>query len=154
MGISVSMDNSKIMSVKIISVAKQLPKHTRSTADILPYLEVWLAGQEERFMRKVLKIFENAGVDRRYSIMEAEEVFLNTSFEEKNDIYIREVIKLAESALLKSLEKANQIMLNIHNKGKEVCGIYPLEIAETKMDTVHSLAKNQGFPLKSTLEKE
>ena len=95
------------MSVKIISVAKQLPKYTRSTADILPFLEVWLSGQEDRFIRKVLKIFENAGVDRRYSIMDAEDVFLNTSFEEKNDIYIREVIKLAESALLKSLEKAN-----------------------------------------------
>ena len=107
MGISLSMDNSKMMSVKIISVAKQLPKHTRSTADILPFLEVWLSGQEERFTRKVLKIFESAGVDRRYSIMDAEEVFLNTSFEEKNDIYVREVIKLAEGALLKSLEKAN-----------------------------------------------
>jgi len=95
------------MSVKIISVAKQLPKYTRLTADILPYLEVWLSGQEERFKRKVLKIFENAGVDRRYSIMDAEEVFLNTSFEEKNEIYVREVIKLAESALLKSLEKVN-----------------------------------------------
>ncbi|WP_339916257.1 type III polyketide synthase [Yeosuana marina] len=95
------------MSVKIISVAKQLPKYTRSTADILPYLEVWLSGQEDRFKRKVLKIFENAGVDRRYSIMDAEEVFLNTSFEEKNDIYVREVIKLGESALVKSLEKAN-----------------------------------------------
>ena len=64
------------------------------------------------------------------------------------------VVEILVTVFRKSLEKANQIMLNIHNKGKEVCGIYPLEIAETKMDTVHSLAKNQGFPLKSTLEKE
>ncbi len=95
------------MSVKITSVAKQLPKYSRSTADILPYLEIWLSGQDDRFKRKVLKLFENAGVDKRYSIMDAEEVFLNTSFEEKNAIYVREVITLAESALLKSLEKAN-----------------------------------------------
>ena len=54
------------MSVKITSVAKQLPKYTRSTADILPYLEIWLSGQDDRFKRKVLKLFENAGVDRRY----------------------------------------------------------------------------------------
>jgi len=100
------MDNSKIMSVKITAVAKQLPKYTRTTSDILPYLEVWLSGQDERYKRKVLKIFENAGVDRRYSIMDAEDVFLHTSFEEKNDIYVREVIKLAESALIKSLKKA------------------------------------------------
>jgi alkylresorcinol/alkylpyrone synthase len=94
------------MSVKITSVAKQLPKYTRSTKDILPYIKVWMSGQEKRFQRKVLKLFENAGVDRRYSIMDAEEVFLNSSFEEKNAIYSREVIKLGESALMKSLDKA------------------------------------------------
>ncbi len=95
------------MSVKITSVAKQLPKYNRATADILPFLDVWLSGQEDRFKRKVKKIFENAAVDRRYSIMDPEEVFTKTSFEEKNDIYVREVVGLAENALLKSLEKAN-----------------------------------------------
>src|SRR5690606_19633241 len=94
------------MKVKITSVAKQLPPYTRETAAIIPYLKMWLSGQEERFQRKVIKLFENAGVDRRYSIMDAEEVFLNTSFEEKNDIYAREVIDLGEKALLKALEKA------------------------------------------------
>lgn len=54
----------------------------------------------------------------------------------------------------KSLEKATQIMLNVHNKGKAVCGIYPREIAETKVQTVHNLASSKGFPLKSTMEKE
>lgn len=95
------------MSVRITAVAKQLPQYTRETKDILPYLTIWLSGQEERFQRKVIKLFESAGVDRRYSIMDAEEVFSNTSFEEKNDIYSREVIKLGEQALLKALEKAN-----------------------------------------------
>ncbi|MBV1924865.1 MAG: type III polyketide synthase, partial [Flavobacteriaceae bacterium] len=95
------------MSVKITSVAKQLPKYTRETKDIIPYLNIWMSGQEERFQRKVIKLFENAGVDRRYSIMDAEEVFLNTSFEEKNDIYSREVVKLAEQSLVKALDKAN-----------------------------------------------
>ena len=95
------------MAVKIISVAKQLPQYTRETKDILPYVELWLNGQEERFKRKVLKIFENAAVDRRYSIMDAEEVFLKTSFEEKNEIYTRECIKIAEQSLLKALDKAH-----------------------------------------------
>ncbi len=94
------------MSVRIIAVAKQLPQYTRETKDIIPYLKVWLSGQEARFQRKVIKLFETAGVDRRYSIMDAEEVFLNTSFQEKNDIYSREVIKLGEQSLLKALEKA------------------------------------------------
>jgi alkylresorcinol/alkylpyrone synthase len=95
------------MAVRITSVAKQLPKYTRETKDILPYVELWLEGKEERFKRKVLKIFENAAVDRRYSIMAAEEVFTKTSFEEKNDIYTRESIKLAEKSLVKALKKAN-----------------------------------------------
>jgi ATP-dependent Clp protease adaptor protein ClpS len=54
----------------------------------------------------------------------------------------------------KSLEKATQMMLNIHNKGKQICGLYPRQIAETKVETVHNLAANRGFPLKSTMEKE
>jgi len=94
------------MSVKIITVAKALPKHTRNTKDIIPYLNLWLADQEDRFRRKVIKIFENAGVDKRYSIMDAESVFSKTSFEEKNDIYEKESIILAESCLKKSLDKA------------------------------------------------
>jgi len=64
------------------------------------------------------------------------------------------VVEILVTVFGKSLEKANQIMLNVHNKGKEMCGIYPLEIAETKMETVHNLASNKGFPLKSTMEKE
>lgn len=95
------------MKVKITSVAKALPKYTRTTKEIIPYLDIWLDGQESRFKRKIIKIFENAGVDRRYSIMDAEEVFLHTSFEEKNDIYERESVKLAEQSLNKALLKSS-----------------------------------------------
>ena len=94
------------MSVKITAVAKQLPQYTRETKDIIPFVKLWMSGQEERFQRKVIKLFEGAGVDKRYSIMDAEEVFLNSSFEEKNDIYVREITKLAEQSLKKSLDKA------------------------------------------------
>ncbi|MDX6189334.1 type III polyketide synthase [Flavobacterium sp. Fl-318] len=94
------------MSVKISTVAKQLPKYSRTTADILPFLDNWLEGQEERFIKKVKKIFEGAAVDKRYSIMDPFEVFTATSFEEKNDIYSREVIILGEQVLEKALAKA------------------------------------------------
>tara|TARA_R110000868_G_scaffold60855_1_gene185296 strand:- start:1005 stop:2075 length:1071 start_codon:yes stop_codon:yes gene_type:complete len=98
--------NSKEMSVKITSIATQLPPYSRPTEEIIPFLKVWLNGQEERYQRKVIKLFENAGVERRFSIMDAEEVFLKTSFAEKNKIYKRETIKLAEGALVKALENA------------------------------------------------
>ena len=64
------------------------------------------------------------------------------------------VVEILVNVFGKSLEKATQIMLNVHNKGKAVCGIYPREIAETKVETVHHLAGSRGFPLKSTMEKE
>ncbi|WP_281225065.1 type III polyketide synthase [Flavobacterium aquiphilum] len=95
------------MSVKIKCVAKQLPSFSRTTEEILPFLDIWLEGQDERFIRKVKKIFEGAGVDKRYSIMDPIGVFEKTSFEEKNDIYIREVIDLGEKVLSKALKKAN-----------------------------------------------
>ncbi|WP_072362340.1 type III polyketide synthase [Chitinophaga sancti] len=94
------------MSVKIQSVAKALPPYTRTTEEIMPFLDLWLSGQEDRFARKVKKIFENAAVDRRYSIMGPEDVFTKTSFEEKNDLYVREVIKLGRECLEGALTKA------------------------------------------------
>jgi predicted naringenin-chalcone synthase len=95
------------MKVKIISVAKQLPKYSRTTEEIIPFLDAWLVNQDERFIRKVKKIFEGAAVDKRYSIMDPIEVFTKTSFEERNDIYVREVIDLGEKVLDKTLKKVN-----------------------------------------------
>ena len=95
------------MSVKILSVAKALPQYSKSTDEILPFVQAWVSEKEERFQRKVLKIFENAGVDRRYSMLDAETVFLNSSFAAKNAIYARESIVLAEKSLKKVLDKSN-----------------------------------------------
>ncbi|MBC5838738.1 type III polyketide synthase [Flavobacterium muglaense] len=95
------------MSAKISSVSKQLPKYSRTTEEIMPFLDSWLSGQEDRFIRKVKKIFEGAAVDKRYSIMDPIEVFTKTSFEERNDIYVREVIDLGEKVLEKALLKSS-----------------------------------------------
>jgi len=54
----------------------------------------------------------------------------------------------------KSPEDAVRIMLNVHHKGVGVCGVYTYEISETKVNTVHNLARQHGFPLKCTMEKE
>ncbi|WP_281540290.1 type III polyketide synthase [Maribacter aestuarii] len=91
---------------KIVAVTKELPEHCRYTKDIIPFVDVWLQGQEERFKRKVVKIFEGAAVDKRYGIMPIEEVFLSTSFEDKNAIYVRESKKLGTAVLQRALKKA------------------------------------------------
>lgn len=95
------------MPVKIINVATQLPDFSRETKDILPFLENWLVNQDDRFKRKVKKIFEGANVDKRYSIMDPAEVFSLYSFEQRNAIYAREMIVLGEKVLKKALDKAN-----------------------------------------------
>jgi len=91
--------------VHITAVSKELPEYHRDTSDIIPLVETWLSGQDQRFRRKVVKIFEGAAVDRRYSIMSPEEVFTATSFEDKNNIYVREVKKLGKAALESALNK-------------------------------------------------
>ncbi|MCW5515315.1 type III polyketide synthase [Muriicola sp. Z0-33] len=91
--------------VTISGVAKVLPPYSRTTKDILPYVESWLKDQDERFRRKVLKIFEAAAVDTRYGIMDIEQVFTASSFEEKNAVYVKEVKKLGSEVLKKALEQ-------------------------------------------------
>ncbi|RZM11552.1 MAG: type III polyketide synthase, partial [Pedobacter sp.] len=95
-----------VSTVKITEVSKLLPPYSRPTEEIIPLLDSWLAGQDERFIKKVKMIFANAGVDKRYSIMSPEEVFSDMSFEERNDIYIREGIKLAADCLESALANA------------------------------------------------
>lgn len=91
---------------KILATATQVPPYTKDTGEILEYMGQFLEGESERFRQKVLRIFKYAKVDRRYSIMPAEEVFSPESFEEKNNRYIRESIDLAEAVLRKALDKA------------------------------------------------
>ena len=50
--------------------------------------------------------------------------------------------------------EATRIMLNVHKKGVGLCGYYPYEVAETKVETVHLLARERGFPLKCTMEQD
>ncbi len=64
------------------------------------------------------------------------------------------VVEILVKIFRKTLEKANKIMLNVHRRGKGICGLYTRNIAETKINTVHNLAREQGFPLKCTMEKE
>ncbi|WP_194852535.1 type III polyketide synthase [Nonlabens antarcticus] len=94
------------MSVTIKSVATVTPQYYKETAEILPFVETWLSSQDDRLRRKTIKIFEGAAVDKRYSIMDPAEVFTRTSFEDRNDIYRREVVPLAKTAIEKALDKA------------------------------------------------
>lgn len=62
------------------------------------------------------------------------------------------VIAILETIFKKSPAEATRIMLEVHNKGKGVCGVYPKQIAETKIDLVHNRAAEEGHPLRCALE--
>ncbi len=63
------------------------------------------------------------------------------------------VVELLMRVFHKTFEQATAIMLSVHKTGMGVCGVYTYEVAETKMAVTHELAKERGFPLKSSIEK-
>ncbi len=64
------------------------------------------------------------------------------------------VVQVLEKVFGKSPSAATQIMLQIHRGGMGIAGVYVLEVAETKSATVHRLAEERGYPLRSGVEKE
>ena len=63
------------------------------------------------------------------------------------------VVFVLESVFNKSLAEATQIMFHVHENGVGVCGSYSFEVAETKVESVHGLAKEYEYPLQATMEE-
>lgn len=63
------------------------------------------------------------------------------------------VVAVIMTVFHKGLAEATRIMLDVHKKGRGVVGVYPFDIAATKVDQVHTLARDNGYPLKCTMEK-
>jgi len=63
------------------------------------------------------------------------------------------VINILVSVFNKKLIEAEKIMLDVHEKGKGVAGIYSHDIAITKVRAAMSMAKEKGFPFKLTVEE-
>lgn len=63
------------------------------------------------------------------------------------------VVQILVDVFHKSVEDASEIMMKIHTQGKEICGIYPREIAEFRIFRTFQLAKNAHFPLMCTMEE-
>ena len=64
------------------------------------------------------------------------------------------VILVLEKFFKKSRTEATQIMLHVHQKGMGVCGLYPYEVAETKVVQVMDYARKNEHPLQCAMEKE
>ena len=64
------------------------------------------------------------------------------------------VVEILLSIFNKSIEDATITMLKVHREGIGICGVYTYEVAETKVNAVHVLAREREFPLKCTMEQE
>lgn len=63
------------------------------------------------------------------------------------------VVDILISIFNKPRSEATRIMLDVHKKGKGVCGIYTYDIAITKVNQVHKFARLYEYPLKSDIEE-
>lgn len=64
------------------------------------------------------------------------------------------VVDILMNIFNKKFEEANKIMLDVHKKGKGIAGIYPYDIAVTKVSTAMAIAREEEFPFKLTIEEE
>ena len=63
------------------------------------------------------------------------------------------VVEVLQMVFHKNPGEAKRIMLNVHHKGRGVVGAYTWDIANTKADQVHSIAKQYDYPLKCVVEE-
>ena len=63
------------------------------------------------------------------------------------------VVTVLEKFFNKTHEEATQVMLNVHNKGTGICGVFPYEVAETKVAQVTEYSREQEHPLQCTMEQ-
>ncbi|GAB6169923.1 ATP-dependent Clp protease adaptor ClpS [Clostridium carnis] len=64
------------------------------------------------------------------------------------------VVAILIDIFRKNIEEANKIMIDVHKSGIGIAGIYPYDIAVTKVSKAMTLAKKEGFPFKLTVEEE
>jgi ATP-dependent Clp protease adaptor protein ClpS len=76
-------------------------------------------------------------------------VFYNDDFTPKGF-----VVDLLVHLFHKSLAEATELMWRVHKGNRGVAGIYPREIAESKVETGHALARENGFPFKLSMEPD
>lgn len=62
------------------------------------------------------------------------------------------VVIVLQEFFHRDLETATQIMLQIHNEGRGVCGVYSRDVAATKVELVRAAAQRAGHPLQCILE--
>jgi ATP-dependent Clp protease adaptor protein ClpS len=64
------------------------------------------------------------------------------------------VVQLLEAIFDKSPAEAYRIMMQVHTEGRGLAGVYPFDIAETRVARTEEIAESAGYPLKAVMEQE
>jgi ATP-dependent Clp protease adaptor protein ClpS len=90
-------------------------------------------------------------VDESQDVKEPEEyrvILLNDNY-----TTMEFVVSVLITIFHKTIPEATRLMLEVHKRGRSTVGVYGYDIAVTKVNQVHQVAKQNGFPLKCTMEK-
>ena len=85
-----------------------------------------------------------ARLPRRYNVIMYNDDFTTMEF----------VVAILNIIFNKSFEEANKIMMEVHKAGKGIAGVYTYDIAVTKRNKAISMAREEGFPFKLTVEED
>jgi ATP-dependent Clp protease adaptor protein ClpS len=96
---------------------------------------------------------EDVGVKERVKARKQEPVLYRVILLNDNYTTMEFVVQILESVFQKTPAEAYRIMMQVHRQGRGVAGVYPWEIADTKVETVLGLAREAGFPLRAVLEE-
>ena len=113
-------------------------------APVLPQAPLWYILLK---MGKVLSKSREKTTEKLKEPQEYRVVFLNDNY-----TTMEFVVGILMGIFHKNPKDAEQIMLEIHLNGKGTAGIYPWDIAVTKANEVHALARENDYPLKCVLE--
>ncbi|MFZ2196949.1 MAG: ATP-dependent Clp protease adapter ClpS [Thermodesulfovibrionales bacterium] len=101
-------------------------------------------GREKNSQQSEEKTELKTGKPSRYNVFLLNDDYTTMDF----------VINILNRIFGKNITEATQIMLQVHKKGVGLAGVYPKEIAETKVEAVHRMARDNEFPLKCIMEKK
>ena len=97
---------------------------------------------EDQFLSDTV-IEEDLKEPRRYKVLLHNDDYTTMEF----------VVYVLKKVFHKTDAEAHYIMMSVHKNGIGVCGVYPKEVAETKVAMVRHLARKEGYPLKCTMEE-
>jgi alkylresorcinol/alkylpyrone synthase len=92
--------------IKILGTGVAIPQYTESTEETLAHVHKWVKGLDSRSQERIIRVFRNARVNRRYSIMPGEQVFQSEPFHERNTRYAKGMTELGSTALSNALDNA------------------------------------------------